>query len=330
MSRLGVAFWGGMQATDIVEAARLAEKGGFESVWMAEGHGGDAFSILTACAMATKKIKLGTSIVSVFVRSAPTIAIATGTLDCISNKRFRLGLGSSHKVQVDHEHGITYENPMQRIRETVEVVRTLLEEEKIAYAGQTFNIRNYDLWFQPVRGRVPIYLSAVFPKMLELCGEIADGAILVWSSADYVKKAVESIRIGANRANRSIEEIDIACLLPTCVSKNSQTAKMGMKSLIAFYCGFFPRYNRLMSECGFPDEAAAIRNAWKSSEKTRALNLVSEEMVDTLAVAGTQKECERRIKQYRVAGVALPIIFPTSAKPPVKPGVIEAVKAFSK
>jgi len=170
-----------MQATDIVQAARLAEKSGFESVWMAEGHGGDAFAILTACAMATKKIKLGTSIVSVFVRSAPTIAIAAGTLDCISNKRFRLGLGSRHKVQVDHEHGIVYERPMQRIKETVEVVRTLLREGKISYKGEIFNIRNYDLWFKPVRSRVPIYLSAVFPKMLELCGEIADGAIMVWA-----------------------------------------------------------------------------------------------------------------------------------------------------
>jgi len=85
-----------------------------------------------------------------------------------------------------------------------------------------------------------------------------------------------------------------------------------------------------MSECGFAEEAAAIRTAWAAGQKSRAAELVSDDMVDALAVAGTQKECERRIEQYRAAGVTLPIIFPTSAKPPVKRAVFDAIKAFSK
>ena len=109
MERIGVAFaGGGMTPPEIVECVQLAEELGYESAWVAEGHGGDQFSILTACALATSRIRLGTSISSVFVRSAPTIAMAAACVDHFSNGRFILGLGSSHKVQVEPEHGLEF------------------------------------------------------------------------------------------------------------------------------------------------------------------------------------------------------------------------------
>src|SRR5881409_4230509 len=104
MTRIGVAFSGGLAPADIVECVRLAETLGYESAWVAEGHGGDQFAILAACAVVTRRILLGTSISSVFVRSVPTIAMAAATVDHLSNRRLILGLGSSHRVQVEPEH----------------------------------------------------------------------------------------------------------------------------------------------------------------------------------------------------------------------------------
>ena len=100
MERLGIAVTAGLAPGDIVECVQLAEELGYESAWMAEGHGGDQFSVLTACALATERIRLGTSITSVFVRSAPTIAMAAACVDHFSQGRFVLGVGTSHKVQV--------------------------------------------------------------------------------------------------------------------------------------------------------------------------------------------------------------------------------------
>ena len=116
MDRIGVGFSGGMSPQDIVECVKLAEELGYESAWVAEGHGGDQFSVLTACAVATERIKLGTSITSVFVRTAPTIAMAAASVDYFSNGRFILGVGSSHKVQVEPEHGLEFTKPVQRLR----------------------------------------------------------------------------------------------------------------------------------------------------------------------------------------------------------------------
>src|SRR5207237_8395804 len=108
MTRVGVAFSGRLTPPDIVECVQLAETLGYESAWVAERQGGDQFAILGACAAATRRIRLGTSISSVFVRSAPTIGMAAATLDQLSHGRFILGLGSSHRVQVEPEHGIPF------------------------------------------------------------------------------------------------------------------------------------------------------------------------------------------------------------------------------
>ena len=115
MERIGVGFSGGMSPQDIVECVKVAEELGYESAWVAEGHGGDQFSLLTACAVATEKIKLGTSITSVFVRTAPTIAMAAASVDYFSDGRFILGMGTSHKVQVEPEHGLEFTRPVQRL-----------------------------------------------------------------------------------------------------------------------------------------------------------------------------------------------------------------------
>jgi len=104
--RIGIAFSGGVTPSEIVDCVRLAESLGYESAWVAEGHGGDQFAVLAACAAQTSRILLGTSITSVFVRTAPTIAMAALTVDDLSRGRFILGVGSSHKVQVEDEHGV--------------------------------------------------------------------------------------------------------------------------------------------------------------------------------------------------------------------------------
>src|SRR5919108_6188729 len=138
MARIGLALGGGgLSPRDIVDCVTLAEGLGYESAWVVEGHGGDQFSILTACALATKRILLGTSISSIFVRSVPTIAMAAATVDHLSNRRFILGLGSSHRVQVEPEHGIRYGKPIQRARESVEIIRTLLRDGVVSYKGET-------------------------------------------------------------------------------------------------------------------------------------------------------------------------------------------------
>lgn len=328
MTRLGVALGGGgLSPTEIVECVKLAEELGYESAWVVEGHGGDQFSILTACAVQTKTILLGTAISSVFVRSAPTIAMAAACVDYFSNQRFILGLGSSHKVQVEPEHGIAYAKPVQRLKETVAIVRALLRDGVASYQGDVINLDRFDLWFTPIRREVPIYVSAVFPQMLEISGEIAQGTIMVWSNQESGRKAAMHIATGARRAGRDPKDIDIVSLLSCSMADDRREAFDRMRPAAAFYAGFFPRYNRLMAESGFPEAAHAIREAWQKGDREGAAKLVPDELIRALGVAGTPAECRERIAAYRHSGIALPIIFPLGGGPNAKQQVLATLRA---
>ena len=312
MERLGISFSGGPNASEVVASVTLAEQLGYESAWVAEGHGGDQFAILSACAVGTSRILLGTSITSAFVRSAPTIAMAAATVDEISQGRFILGIGSSHKIQVEPEHGMVYGKPLTRVRETVELVRALLRDGIVQYQGETISIEKFELWFDPHRSSMPIYLSAVFPKMTEVCGEIADGIILTRSTLETGAKVKAQLATGAARAGRDAGKMTVSSLLPVAVADNRAEALDRLRVGTAAYAGYFPRYNRLIADHGFPAEAAAIAEAWARGDQAAAARAVSDELVDATGIAGTAAECRARIQAYRDSGIDLPILAPFS------------------
>src|SRR3954451_9538384 len=287
MERLGIAFSGGPSPAEIVDCIVLAESLGYESAWVAEGHGGDQFAILAAAASRTSRIRLGTGITSVFVRTAPTIAMAAAAIDDISGGRFILGTGWSHKVQVEAEHGVSYAKPLTRVRETVAVIRNLLRDGSVQFRGETVRIENFDLWFTPRRPPPPVYVSAVFPKMIALCGEIADGVMLTRSTLDTAAGVRELLVDGARRVGRDPGGIVVSSLLPTMVAESREAALAALRPGLAFYARFFPRYNRMMAEHGFAAEAAAIAEAWARSDRAAAERAVSDALIDEPSIAGT-------------------------------------------
>ena len=315
MNRLGVAFSHGLNASEIVDCARLAESLGYESVWMAEGHGGDQFAVLSAVAAQTDRVALGTCISSVFVRSAPTIAMAAAVVDQISGGRFILGLGSSHKVQVEPEHGLPYDKPVTRVRETAEVVRCLLRDGRVSYQGRTIAIEQYELWFKPFRPRLPIYFAAVFPKMIGVCGEAADGVILTRTTLAVGAEARRHLAAGAKAAGRDPGEIDVTALLPAAAAADPADAFDALRPGVAMYTGFFPRYRRMTVEQGFGDEASAIADAWARGDHAAATRAVSDALIDSVCIAGTPARCRERIDAYRASGIDLPMIAPMAHGP---------------
>ena len=327
MERVGVGFSGGMSPQDIVECVKVAEELGYESAWVAEGHGGDQFSVLTACALATEKIKLGTSITSVFVRTAPTIAMAAASVDYFSNGRFILGMGTSHKVQVEPEHGLEFTKPVQRLRECVDIVRGILKDSDVNYHGEIYDIDRFDLWFEPLRKEIPIYVAAVFPKMLEICGEISQGAILTWCTLDHAELAAWHVGIGARNAGRAPGDVEVASLLPCAVSDNRDSARDLMRQPIASYAGRFPRYRKLMVDAGFPDEIEKVRVAWQAGNIQESLNLVPGGLIDKIGLVGTADEVQEKLADYRKAGITLPIVSPRFIGDGAKEQALEIIRA---
>jgi alkanesulfonate monooxygenase SsuD/methylene tetrahydromethanopterin reductase-like flavin-dependent oxidoreductase (luciferase family) len=327
MERIGVSFSGGLQPTDIVDCIQLADELGYESAWIAEGHGGDQFSILTACALRTKDILLGTSITSVFVRSAPTIAMAAASVDHFSQGRFVLGLGTSHKVQVEPEHGLVFEAAVPRLRECIQIVRGLLRNGEISYHGDVYNISNFDFWFQPWRREIPIYVAAVFPKMLEVCGEISQGALMTWCTLDHAAEAAWHVAEGAKRAGRNPGEVEVATLLPCAAGTSVDGPLEGLRTNIARYAARFPRYRRLMEQAGFTEELQAVRQAWNEGNQDEARRLIPDDLIDKIALVGSAEQCRRKLDEYRRAGITQPIISPKVSGANPKEEAMQIIRA---
>jgi alkanesulfonate monooxygenase SsuD/methylene tetrahydromethanopterin reductase-like flavin-dependent oxidoreductase (luciferase family) len=325
--RVGLGVSRGLAPADVVECVKLAEALGYESAWMAEGHAGDQFAILGACAVATTRIRLGTSISSVFVRSAPTIAMAAATVDHLSGGRFVLGLGTSHREQVEPEHGLPFARPTDRLRDTVEIVRALLRDGVVTHHGRVLRIERFDLWFRPWRRAISIYVAGLFSAMFEICGEIAEGALLTWPTLDAPGRAARHVARGALRAGRDPRAVDIASLIPCAVAATRREAFEILRPGVALYAGFFPRYNRLLAESGFPEALHAIKAAWDRGDRDAATRAVPDELIDAVAIAGTPDDCRERLAAYRRAGLQLPIISPRVGAGDPRRAAMDAIRA---
>ena len=326
-ARVGIGFSRGLAPADVVECVKLAEELGYESAWMAEGHAGDQFAILGACAAVTSRIRLGTSISSVFVRTAPTLAMAAATVDHLSGGRFILGLGTSHREQVEPEHGVAFERPTDRLRDTIEIVRALLKDGVASHRGRVVSIERFDLWFTPLRREMPIYVAGLFPTMLEICGEIADGALLTWPTIEAPARAAQHVSTGARRAGRDPAAVDVASLVPCAIASTRREALDLLRPGIALYASYFSRYNRLLAESGYPDAVQAVKAAWDRGDRQEAVRLVPDGLIDAVAIAGTAEECRERVERYRTAGLALPIISPRPSGPDPVQSAMAAIRA---
>ena len=194
-------------------------------------------------------------------------------------------------------------------------IRELLRDGRLSYAGETVRVEGFDLWFAPRRPELPIYVSAVFPKGIALCGEIADGIILTRSTLKTAAEVRRHLAEGAARTGRDPAAITVTSLLPTAVAESREAALALLRPGLAFYAGFFPRYNRMMAEHGFATEAAAIAEAWARGDREAAERAVSDAMIDASSVAGTPAECREKIEAYRQSGLDLPILSPFARGP---------------
>jgi len=188
-------------------------------------------------------------------------------------------------------------------------------------------IERFDLWFRPLRPQIPIYVAALFPTMLEIAGELAEGVLLTWPTPATIARAVEHVAIGAGRAGRAAKTVDVASLIPCAIAKTAAAARDALRPGVGLYAGFFPRYNRLLAEAGFSDAVRDIKEAFDRGGRDAAATKVPDELIDAVTLAGTPETCRERIEAYRRAGLALPIVSPRASGPDALAMAMAAIRA---
>lgn len=303
------------------ELVRWAEERGFEDAWTAEITDPDAFVILTAAALATSTIRLGTAIVPLGSRSVPQLAAATSSLSEVSDGRFALGVGVSSRVIVEDWNGVPYDRPMQRARESITVLRDILDGERTDFDGEQIRTRGFKLRVPPPQ-RPKILLAALGPKMLELAGEIADGVWMNFIPAPALKQAIAAVRTGAERAGRdTLPEILLG--VPCAVTDDDDTARAEMRYALGFYMTA-PPYQRALEWYGFDDEVQAARSAWEAKDIDKVRAAISDDMLNAIGAFGPAEYCRERVAEFADAGITTVSISPT------QPDVRSTLEAFAR
>lgn len=311
MKRSGFGIWPNMSIADALASVREAEKRGFESAWVIESSltpGKDAISYLGALAVSTNHIRLATGVINIFSRSATLIASTLATLDEMSNGRMILGIGTGHVVITPY-HSVEFHDPLNRMREYLAVFNQLVAGSNVNYEGKYLQVRNLRLNMRPVRRKIPVYVATVGERLAKVAGEIADGLLFVLPSPRRVSELVRAAEEGARRARRSLDDIDIACYLPTFIMADAEKAMKGARQTVAGY-GRSVFYRRLYRKMGFKKEADSIKDAWAGGGMEEAIAQVPELMAKELVLVGSPEDCVKRVEDYRRAGVKLPLIQP--------------------
>lgn len=327
MRRAGIGFsWRDINIPDIVTCSRVAEEVGFDSVWIPEAWGHDAFVTLTAIACGTSRIRLATGVVNVYSRSPAAIAMAIETLNHASEGRMILGLGTSAAPVIENWHGVRFESPLERTRDYIQIIRRILGGNRANHAGSVIRVSGFKLATPTTAKQVPIYLAAMGKRMLSLAGEIADGVLLYMIPFNAIPTAISTVEETARVAGRQPDAVDVAALIPTSVSDPPDEARQAVRRVLAYYVGGMgPYYYRSLARSGLRQDAEKIRTAWRNRDYQQATKAVSEELLDQLAAAGTPEQVRSKISDFARSGIGLPILtFP----PPRVEGAQEIRKAL--
>ena len=289
-----------LSVEEVLQCTELVSKTKIDSIWIPETWGMENFSMLGAVANNTNTQKIGSSIINIYSRSPSTIAMGSATIDTLSNGRLILGLGTSSVPIVEDFHGEKFENPVQRMREYVEIIRLSLTKKQINYSGKIFNLKNFTLLIDPKRKSIPIYLAAINEKMVNLCWEIADGVIFYLRPLDEMKKTISKMQ--------SQKNIDVACQIITCISNDSEEAIQRAKKTVAFYVSVGKIYRDFLANNGFKNETNNIFEEFKKSGFKSNHELVTDSMLNSLSISGSPEEAKIQLEKFRNAGINLPII----------------------
>jgi 5,10-methylenetetrahydromethanopterin reductase len=320
VSRCGLLLAGAPAVPEMVSIAQRAEAAGFESIWVAETRlTRDAFVPMAAIAQATGTLRVASGIVNVYTRNPVVLAISFLGLEELAPGRIVLGLGTGSPTVLAPQ-GVSFERPLTRLREYCDVLGPLMRGEPVSYAGRYVTLdgaRIEDL-LQPDGGGprpdMPLAIGATGPKALRYAGSVADVVLMnVCLPTEYVSSRLELVEAGAREAGRTLAEIEIGMGILVSPHPDGDEGRERARQFIALYLSAMPN---IAKETG--EHVDAIRDAFGAEGLPAAARLVSDEMVDRLAAAGTPDECRARLDAYRAAGVQTIVMTPV-------PGAMDAV-----
>ena len=279
----------GWSAAETQTIAREAEEAGFDAIFAAEVNN-DVMATAQLMGTATSRIQVGTWIANVYLRHSYTCAQGAALIADATGGRFILGLGVSHQP-INQALGISMPQPLATLRRYATEVRGWLRGE-----GPATHLPQ-----QPSPQPVPLYVAALGERAVELGGELADGIMPLFWTAERVTQSTAWAARGREQAPE-LGPVDVTLGLPTFIGDDLEALREAARQNLVLYTGL-PFFQRLFREMGFPEEAALMERG----EGTASL---SDRLLDGICLIGPIQRCQEQLAAFREAGVNLPILYP--------------------
>ena len=295
----------GKDLATAVDRVRKAEALGYEAVFTTQTTGRDALSVISAYAAATSTIKLGTGVQPCFPRHPVAMAIEAATVDEISGGRLILGIGPSHQLTMETFYGIKMERPLVRMREYVQILRSIFTTGAANFEGEFYNV-HFTFMGYKARPDIPIYIAAMAPGMLKLCGEACDGDVLWACLPSFIRESVTPrIHATAKAAGRDPSGVDVIAAIPTALTTDRAAALEIFRREFFVYMTL-PFYRRSIAGAGYEGELKAFDEAQAAGDFAGQTAAISDRMLDEFAAVGDEKLIADKYAEYRDAGVTTP------------------------
>lgn len=281
------------------DLVRELEDLGYTDVWSSEANGADGFTPLALASQWAPTLRLGSAIVPAFTRGPATLAQCVGSLADAAPGRVAFGIGTSSNVIVERWNDIAFEEPYQKVRDTVRFLRVALTGEKVTEEYQTFSVKGFKLGFTPEQ-QPRILIAALREGMLRLAGREGDGAIINWLSADDVTQVVPHVHAGG-------EGKEVVARIFVAPSSDADTVRAMGRYAIAAYLTV-PVYAEFHRWLGRAELLQPMWDHWAAGDRKAALASIPDSLVDELIVHGSPEACREHLDRYVANGVTCPAI----------------------
>jgi F420-dependent oxidoreductase-like protein len=341
--RIGMAlnYAGGFKET----AAELAdfEKAGLDIVFVPEAYSYDAVSQLGYLAAVTKRVQLASGIMQLYSRTPTLTAMTAAGIDFVSDGRFTLGIGASGPQVIEGWHGVPYDAPLARTRETIEICRAVWRRERLVYNGEHYQIplpegrgtglgKALKLINHPVRERIPIILAALGPKNVEMAAELAEG----WEPIFYYPEKAKdvwgpSLAAGAAKRDPALGQLDVIAQTALAIGDDVKGLIDLIRPVQALYIGGMGArgknfYNNMAVRYGYAKEAAAIQDAYLDGRKEEAAGLIPHELLENVSLIGPKSYVAERVAAMKESGVTTLNVAPMAGTHAERIALIEEIR----
>ena len=313
---LQLGYWGSGPPPGAGEQVAAAERLGFDSVWTAEAYGSDALTPLAWWGSHTRRVRLGTAICQLSARTPTAMGMAAITMDHLTEGRFVLGLGVSGPQVVEGWYGQSFEKPLARTREYIDIFRKVVARREpvtspgphypLPYPGGTGLGKPLKAIVHPLRPEIPIILGAEGPKNVALAAEVADGWFPIFFSPNAVKAFEPALAEGFAKpgARHTADDFEVIAFAPTIIADDIERAADAYRPMIALYIGGMGAKSMnfhfdVFARMGYEAEATKIQELYLAGHKDEAAAAVPTRLIEDTALIGPKEKIRDELEAWR-------------------------------